>query len=109
MLNYSTRCKIYNYHLGSARGQLQENQKSLEDMREMSASRASLSMLDTSRDELLPSESSSPSGHNKLAMFKSYDSLDVSSFICFNLFCLLTNLSQIQHYRIEFYEVCMLY
>ena len=49
-------------------------------MREMNASRASLSFLDTSRDDRVNSETSSNSGlgfGNKLQMYKSYDSLDV--------------------------------
>jgi len=55
--------------------------KSLDDMREMSASRASLSFLDASRDERLNSETTSNSSglQEKQQMFKSYDSLDVSS------------------------------
>ena len=60
---------------------LQEKQRSLDEMKEMSASRASLSLLDSSSsrvdDERLLSESSSNSA-NKLNMYKSYDSLDVS-------------------------------
>ncbi|KAK2138266.1 hypothetical protein LSH36_3440g00001, partial [Paralvinella palmiformis] len=55
--------------------------KSLDDMREMSASRASLSFLDASRDERLNSETTSNSSglQEKQQMFKSYDSLDALS------------------------------
>ena len=59
---------------------LHENSSNLANMREMNASRASLSFLDTSRDDRLNSETSSNSGlgfGNKLQMYKSYDSLDV--------------------------------
>ena len=73
-------------------------------MKEMSASRASLSLLDTSsvsrsagdNDSRLMSESSSNSGgllggggggggggHSKVQMYKSYDSLDVSDQFIF--------------------------
>ena len=64
-------------HLLKARQELKENKRSLEDMRDMSASRASLSMLDISgRDERLTSDTSSNSG--KMQLYKSCDSLDVS-------------------------------
>ena len=55
---------------------LQERTRNLEDMREMTASRASLSMLDVTRDM---SEAGSMSGGGRMGMFKSYESLDVSS------------------------------
>ena len=52
---------------------LQERTRNLDDMREMTASRASLSMLDMTRDM---SEAGSTTG--RMGMFKSYESLDVS-------------------------------
>lgn len=54
-----------------------EKEKNLESMREMSASRASLSMLDLSRDDRPMSESSG-SDQVKLPNSRSYDNLDVS-------------------------------
>ena len=71
---------VYKFVYSRFRQQLQENMKSLDDMREMSASRASLSFLDSSRDERLNSETTSNSSglQEKQQMYKSYDSLDVS-------------------------------
>lgn len=46
-------------------------------MREMAASRASLSFLDTSRDDLRTPDSGSQMSP-RMQLYKSYDSLDVS-------------------------------
>ena len=70
------------FFLSLFRRLLHENSSNLANMREMNASRASLSFLDTSHDDRVNSETSSNSGlgfGNKLQMYKSYDSLDVRS------------------------------
>ena len=58
------------------RQELQENHRCLQDMKEMSASHASLSLLDD-RPMSESSTSSGQGGHGRTALYKSCDSLDV--------------------------------
>lgn len=73
------RFDYHHKHLLRARQELQESVRSLDEMREMSASRASLSMLDISHGDRLPSESMTNGKETptpRMQLFKSYDSLD---------------------------------
>ena len=73
-------------HVVAFRRILQDKERNLEAMREMSASRASLSMLDiSSRDDSRPMSESSGSDHPvaKTPIYKSLENLDVSVYTYF--------------------------